>query len=126
MVGWWAPPLPLRLRRVPLTWASAARRSEYAGNAGVDSLILSLGGSLAGQDPRAVEVISQRLRLDMTGNSYGGTAFMAIAGGDYSTTDWGRAVIAFDKPAFPTSFTVTIGWCFEEPRESFRGETTAK
>ena len=53
-------------------------------------------------------------------------AFMAIAGDEYSTTDWGRAVIAFDKPAFPTSFTVTIGWCFEEPRESFRGETTAK
>ena len=71
-------PPPLRLR-APLTWASAARRSEYAGNAGVDSLILSLGGSLAGQDPRAVEVISQRLRLNMTGNSYGGTAFMAIA-----------------------------------------------
>ena len=53
-------------------------------------------------------------------------AFMAIAGDEYSTNDWGRAVIAFDKPAFPTSFTVTIGWCFEELRESFRGETTAK
>ena len=53
-------------------------------------------------------------------------AFMAIAGDDYSTTDWGRAVIAFDKPAFPTSITVTIGWCFEELRERFRGETTAE
>jgi L-alanine-DL-glutamate epimerase-like enolase superfamily enzyme len=53
--------------------------SEYSGNPGVDTLILGLGRSLVGRDPRAVDVISQRLRRQMQGNSFGGTAFMAIA-----------------------------------------------
>ena len=54
--------------------------SEYTGNPGVDTLILGLGRTLVGRDdPRAVDAISQRLRRQMQGNSFGGTAFMAIA-----------------------------------------------
>ncbi|MCT4559219.1 MAG: hypothetical protein N4A61_14310 [Pelagimonas sp.] len=38
-------------------------------------------------------------------------AFMARPGGQ-STTNWGRALISFDRPAFPTGFTLTLGDCF--------------
>ena len=53
--------------------------SEYSGNQGVDTLIESLGAQIVGRDPCAVDAISQRLRRQMQGNSFGGTAFMAIA-----------------------------------------------
>ena len=51
--------------------------------------------------------------------------FMTAPGEGFGTTDWGRATVSFDKPGFPSSLTITLGWCFEEPREAFRGNTTA-
>lgn len=56
--------------------------SEYsAGQAlpGVAALIQSMGASLVGQDPRAVERISQRLRQPLAGSAYGGVAYQAVA-----------------------------------------------
>jgi len=41
-----------------------------------------------------------------------------------SSTDWGRVVISFDTPAFPTSWTATFGLCFGDYTWSLRGETT--
>lgn len=34
---------------------------------------------------------------------------------------WGRAVIGFDVPAFPTSWTLTLSDCFGPPTHSLRG-----
>ena len=53
--------------------------SENSGPAGVDTLILSMGASLVGEDPRAVERISQRLRQPLAGSAYGGVAYQAVA-----------------------------------------------
>ena len=38
--------------------------------------------------------------------------FMGLADSDEMTTNWGRALVSFDGPAFPTSFTLTLGDCF--------------
>lgn len=38
-------------------------------------------------------------------------AFLSPPGGE-ATTNWGRALISFDRPAFPTGFTLTLGDCF--------------
>lgn len=34
---------------------------------------------------------------------------------------WGRAVLSFDGPAFPTSWTLTLGDCFGPLDDSLRG-----
>ncbi|WP_299931829.1 hypothetical protein [uncultured Pelagimonas sp.] len=36
--------------------------------------------------------------------------------------DWGTAVISFDRPAFPTGFTLTIGDCIGPLTRSMRAE----
>jgi hypothetical protein len=48
-------------------------------------------------------------------------AFLA-APGDEPTTNWGRALISFDGPAFPTSFTLTLGDCFGPLTYAIRAE----
>jgi hypothetical protein len=35
---------------------------------------------------------------------------------------WGRALVSFDRPSFPTSFTLTFGWCFDPLSTSLRAE----
>lgn len=35
---------------------------------------------------------------------------------------WGRVVITFDTPGFPTSLSVAYGYCFSEPYLNLRGE----
>ncbi len=52
-------------------------------------------------------------------------AFMSMPGSDEATTNWGRATIIFDEAAFPTSFTLMLGWCFEDPRVPMRAITNA-
>ncbi len=42
--------------------------------------------------------------------------------GGFASLDWGRAVISFDDPAFPTSFTLTLGDCFYPLAYSIRAE----
>lgn len=40
--------------------------------------------------------------------------------------DWGRVTLAFDGPAFPTSWTMLVGDCFGEPQRAVRGTSTAE
>lgn len=49
-------------------------------------------------------------------------AFLAAPGGEPSS-NWGQAVISFDGPAFPTSFTLTLGDCFGPLTYAIRAET---
>ncbi len=46
-------------------------------------------------------------------------AFMSLPGGAPSA-QWGRALVSFDQPAFPTSFTLSLGYCFEPLSYSIR------
>ena len=39
-------------------------------------------------------------------------AFLSLPGDDVGSTNWGRALISFDEPGFPTGFTLTLGGCF--------------
>lgn len=39
-----------------------------------------------------------------------------------SGSNWGRVVIGFDGPSFPTSFTALFGRCLEEPTNTVRAE----
>jgi len=48
-------------------------------------------------------------------------AFMSRTGVSESS-QWGRAQLVFDKPAYPTSVTVVLGFCEEEPTIVLRGE----
>lgn len=48
-------------------------------------------------------------------------AFLAAPGYE-ATTNWGRALISFDRPAFPTSFTLTLGDCFGPLTYAIRAE----
>ncbi|KUF10277.1 hypothetical protein [Pseudoponticoccus marisrubri] len=45
------------------------------------------------------------------------------AGGAAPSRNWGQALISFDTPAFPTSFTLTMGDCFDPLSYSLRAET---
>ena len=38
------------------------------------------------------------------------------------SNNWGRVILVFDGPAFPTSWTALGGDCFDEPDASLRGE----
>lgn len=42
--------------------------------------------------------------------------------GQLASLDWGQGFISFDYPEFPTSFTLTLGDCFDAPYFSIRGE----
>ncbi len=54
-------------------------------------------------------------------------AFLALPGDEQTaTTNWGRAIVSFDSPAFPTSFTLQLGWCFEDPRESMGAKAVTR
>ncbi|MDA7424845.1 hypothetical protein [Thalassococcus lentus] len=46
--------------------------------------------------------------------------------GQAPSANWGQALISFDKPAFPTSFTLTLGWCFDPLSTAIRAETNAR
>ena len=48
-------------------------------------------------------------------------ALLAITKG-HGAHHWGRARIAFDKPAFPTDFTMMLGDCFGPLDRSIRAE----
>ena len=37
-------------------------------------------------------------------------------------SNWGRVVIGFDKPEFPTGFTALFGRCMDEPTNTVRAE----
>lgn len=45
--------------------------------------------------------------------------------GDLESRQSGRAIIVFDKPGFPTSFTMILGACFDAPDLPVRAETEA-
>ncbi|NIZ61472.1 hypothetical protein DL239_10835 [Sedimentitalea sp. CY04] len=49
------------------------------------------------------------------------TAFMSH-GDEPASSQWGRAQVVFDDPAFPTSLTVILGFCLDEPNIVIRGE----
>ena len=49
-------------------------------------------------------------------------AFLAWPGYE-ATSNWGQALISLDGPAFPTSFTVTLGECFGPLSYAIRAET---
>ncbi|MEI4493253.1 hypothetical protein WAF00_21715 [Mameliella alba] len=49
-----------------------------------------------------------------------GTCFAAMSLGGQPSHDWGEALISFDRPAFPTSFTLSLGDCFGPMATSFR------
>lgn len=38
------------------------------------------------------------------------------------SSQWGRAQLVFDRPGYPTSVTVVLGFCEEEPTIVLRGE----
>lgn len=43
-----------------------------------------------------------------------------------TSTTWGRAIVSFDKPAFPSSLSVVLGDCFFDLNTVLRGTTTAQ
>ena len=49
------------------------------------------------------------------------SAFMSH-GSEPESSQWGRAQVVFDGPAFPTSLTVILGFCLDEPNIVIRGE----
>lgn len=49
-------------------------------------------------------------------------AFLGMPGGREASSNWGRAVVSFDGPAFPTSFTMTLGDCFGPLTYALRAE----
>ncbi len=48
-------------------------------------------------------------------------SFMSLSDGP-ETSQWGRALVSFDNPAYPTSFSVALGWCFGPLTISLRAE----
>jgi hypothetical protein len=42
-----------------------------------------------------------------------GYCLSAMSMGGQSSHQWGRALISFDTPAYPTSFTLSLGECFD-------------
>lgn len=50
-------------------------------------------------------------------------AFLTIPGSDLPSTNWGRAVVSFDQPSFPTGFTMTLGDCFGPLTYAIRANT---
>ncbi len=50
-------------------------------------------------------------------------AFLTIPGSDQPSTNWGRAVVSFDQPSFPTGFTMTLGDCFGPLTYAIRANT---
>lgn len=46
--------------------------------------------------------------------------------GGQGSRDWGRVIVAFDGPAFPTDLTLWFGSCFDQPSVPVRGLSTAK
>ncbi|MEP2717651.1 hypothetical protein [Pseudophaeobacter sp.] len=38
------------------------------------------------------------------------------------SSQWGHAKVIFDKPSFPTSMTVVLGFCLEQPNVVLRGK----
>lgn len=52
-----------------------------------------------------------------------GPCMAEIVGADgRRSNNWGRVIIAFDLPAFPTSWTALGGDCFDDPTIPLRGE----
>jgi len=52
-----------------------------------------------------------------------GSCMVEIVGADgRRSNNWGRAIIAFDKPAFPTGWTALGGDCFGAPDMPLRGD----
>lgn len=41
--------------------------------------------------------------------------------GQRPSAQWGKAQVIFDKPAFPTSLTVSLGYCFDPLSYGIRG-----
>ena len=44
----------------------------------------------------------------------------------FGSFQWGSVILIFDGPAFPTSWTMLLGDCFDTPLRSIRGETLAR
>lgn len=45
--------------------------------------------------------------------------------GGKASRSWGRIQIVFDRPSFPSGFTLLIGTCFWDPIMTLRAETAA-
>ncbi len=48
-----------------------------------------------------------------------------IAQGGKATNNWGRVRVYFDRPEFPTGFTMLVGSCFYEPYFVLRADALA-
>ncbi len=55
-----------------------------------------------------------------TGEGYCPAGLTSIEG--TGSRQWGSVILAFDRPAFPTGWTMVIGDCFEAPYWTIRGE----
>ena len=51
-----------------------------------------------------------------------GSCFAAMTASGQTGHQWGQALVSFDDPAYPTSFTLTLGDCFEPMNRSLRAE----
>ncbi len=52
-----------------------------------------------------------------------GTCSAELVGADgRRSKNWGRVIVVFDGPAFPTSWTALGGDCFDDPTLPLRGE----
>ncbi|MBY6113050.1 hypothetical protein KUW09_06080 [Mameliella alba] len=51
-----------------------------------------------------------------------GDCLSSMTLGTQSGHQWGQALISFDRPSFPTSFTLTLGDCFGPLAYSIRAE----
>ncbi len=56
------------------------------------------------------------------GQGAGGCIAFMSHGSKPASSQWGRARVVFDSPEFPTSVTVILGFCLDEPNIVIRGE----
>lgn len=83
---------------------------------GTDTLRIYLPGLAGNYDDRA----THEGYFIANGQADCGVSLTAIDG--FGGRDWGRVIVSFDRPAFPTGWTALIGGCFDEPRLAIRAD----
>lgn len=83
---------------------------------GTDLLRIYLPGLAGNYDDRATH------EGYFIANGQGDCGVSLTAPDGFGGRDWGRVIVTFDRPAFPTGFTMMIGGCFDTPRLGVRAD----
>ncbi len=115
------------------TWATTSGSVIYEVDIG-DIAVLSFPGGAA---PQLVGADRARVLFPGLGGNFENRAIhdgywvsqgAPICSANLTTAEgvtsqrWGRARIIFDRPAFPTGFTLLLGACFDEPEQALRAD----